>query len=149
MVTSAAKNCWHWSRPLGWPHSNRASTFELKRSQKRLAALQKLVSHKRRTRGSAKAADPNSKRTAKRQARIARLHQRITRQREHVQQYIARRLVDTAETVVFEKLNLTGLRRKGKGRRKRGLNRAQATAAPGRLIALTKEESTSQRADRW
>lgn len=113
-------------------------TSGLKRNAKRLATLQKLVSKDRHTRGTAKAADPKSKRTAKRRARIAKLHQRIARQREHTQQYIARRLVDTADTIAFEKLNLTGMRRKGKGRRKRGLNKAQSTAAPGALIALTK-----------
>lgn len=114
----------------------------LKVNAKRLATLQRMVDPKRKVaKGKAKAADPASKRTAKRRARIARLHQRIARQREHVQQYAARRLVDTADTTVFEKLNHQGMRRKGKGRRKRGLNRALSTAAPGRLIALTREKA--------
>jgi hypothetical protein len=72
------------------------STDHLKRNTRRHKTLQKLASPKRRTRGTAKAADPNSKRTAKRQARIARLHQRTARQREHTLQYTARRLIDTA-----------------------------------------------------
>jgi putative transposase len=113
----------------------------LKRNAKRMATLQKLVSKGRRTKGSAKSADPKSRRTEKRRERIARLHQRIARQREHAQQYAARRLVDTADVIVFEQLNHTGMRRKGKGRRKRGLNRALSTAAPGRLIALTREKA--------
>jgi len=117
-----------------------STTDHLKRNTKRLATLQKLVSN-RRVRGAAKHADPNSKRTAKRRARIAKLQATITRQRDEVLHYTARRLVDTAQTVAFEDLNHTAMRSKGKGRRKRGLNRSLSTAAPGRLIALTQEKA--------
>jgi putative transposase len=110
----------------------------LKRNAKRLATLQKLVSN-RRTK--AKHADPKSNRTAKRRKKIEKLHQRIARQREHVQQYAAKRLVDTADVVVFEQLNHTGMRKKGKGSKKKGLNRALSTAAPGNLIALTRQKA--------
>ena len=116
------------------------STSGLKRNAKRLATLQKLVS-KRRVRGTAKCADPTSKRTARRRQKIARLHQRIARQREHTLQYTARRLVDTADVTVFEDIQWQSLRRRGKGRRKRGLNRAMSTASPGRLVALTTEKA--------
>lgn len=116
------------------------STSGLKRNAKRLATLEKLVS-KRRVRGAAKAADPKSKRTARRRQKIARLHQRIARQREHTLQYTARRLVNTADVTVFEDIQWKSLRRRGKGRRKRGLNRAMSTASPGRLVALTKEKA--------
>ncbi|HEX6292951.1 MAG TPA: transposase [Herpetosiphonaceae bacterium] len=116
------------------------STSGLKRNAKRLATLQKLVS-KRRVRGTAKHADPNSKRTTRRRQKIARLHQRIARQREHTLQYTARRLVDTADVTVFEDISWKPLRRRGKGRRKRGLNRAMSTASPGRLVALTQEKA--------
>ncbi len=136
------------------------ATDHLKRNAKRLATLQKLVSNRRvqsiktgivqreerPLSGGAKHADPNSKRTMKRRTRIARLHQTITRQREHTMQYIAKRITDTAtETIVFEKLNLTGMRAKGKGRRKRGLNRSLSTAAPGRLMALVAEKASIAR----
>lgn len=120
------------------------STDGLKRNARRLATLQKMISP-RRVRGSAKAADPHSKRTARRRERVARLHQRIAQQREHTSQYIARRLADTADTTVFEAINWTALRRRGKtGRarqRKRGLNRAMSTASPGRVVALTAEKA--------
>lgn len=116
------------------------STSGLKQNAKRLATLQKLVSN-RRVRGTAKHADPTSNRTARRRKTIARLHQRIARQREHTLQYIARRLVDTAETTVFEDIAWHRLRRRSKGRRRRGLNRALGTASPGRLVALTTEKA--------
>jgi putative transposase len=61
-------------------------------------------------------------------------------------QYIAKRITDTAkETIAFEKLNLTGMRAKGKGRHKRGLNRSLSTAAPGRLMALVVEKASIAR----
>lgn len=112
----------------------------IKKNAQRLATLQKLVSD-RRVHKNAKHADPNSKRTAKRRAKIAKLHQKIARQREHNQQYIAKRLADSAQTVAFEELNHAGMRRKGKGKRKSGLNRALSTAAPGKLIALTEQKA--------
>jgi len=147
----------------------------LKRNMKLLAHLQKMASN-RRVHANAKHADPASKRTAKRKARIAKIHQRIQRQREHTQQYIAKRLVDSADVIVFEQLNHTAMRSSGKKKRskqaeyiepvlptkkkrvklgskaaarkrKRGLNRALSTAAPGRLIALTKEKSAKARRD--
>lgn len=117
-----------------------STTDHLKQNAKRLATLQKLVSN-RRVRGKAKHADPNSKRTAKRRARIAKLQATITRQRDEVLHYTARRLVDTAQTVAFEDLNHVAMRSKGKGRRKRGLNRSLSTAAPGRLITLAQEKA--------
>lgn len=94
-------------------------------------------------RGAAKHADPKSKRTARRRQKIARLHQRIARQREHTLQYTARRLVDTADTTVFEDIQWQSLRRRGKGRRRRGLNRALGTASPRRLVLLTAEKAAA------
>lgn len=111
----------------------------LKREQQRLKTLTRLVSKGRRTKGGAKSADPKSNRTKKRRATIARLSQRITRQRTHQQQYIAKRLVDTADAVAFEALNLQKMRAKG-GAHKKGLNRSMATAAPGKLISLCEEK---------
>lgn len=128
------------------------TTDNMKRSQKRLAILQRLVSPTRKVKGGAKAADPKSKRTAKRRKRIARLHQTIARQREHNQQYIARRLVDTANATAFEDVKWGNLRKRGKPRKagdnrrggrkaKKGLNRAMATASPARLVQLTEEKA--------
>lgn len=119
------------------------STSGLKQHTKRLATLQKLVSN-RRVRGTTKHADPTSKRTARRRKTIARLHQRIAQQREHTLQYIARRLVDTAATTVFEAIAWHRLRRRSKGQRRRGLNRALGTASPGRLVALTTEKAQAE-----
>lgn len=116
------------------------STDHQKRAAAHLAHLQKMVSN-RRVSPNAKHADLKSNRTAKRRARIAKLQARIARQRDHVLHYVARRLVDTADTVAFEDLNLQGMRAKGKGRRKSGLNRSMAAAAPGRLIALAQEKA--------
>jgi putative transposase len=114
----------------------------LKRSAQALAHLQKMVDPKRKTKTrKGKTADPESNRSKHRRIRIARLHQRIARQRRHNQEYIARRLVDTAQTVVFEEINWKALRTKGKGRCKRGLNRAMSTAAPGALVALTEDKA--------
>ena len=112
----------------------------LKKSAQKLQVLQKSVSN-RHVKGSAKHADPNSKRTAKRRVRIAKLHQKITRQRDHVQHYIARRLVDTSETIVFENLQHTAMRKRGKGSQKKGLNRALSTASHGKLIAKVQEKA--------
>ena len=112
----------------------------IKANAERLAHMQVMVSD-RRVHANAKCADPKSKRTAKRRAKIARLHQTIARQREHVQHHIALRLVETAQTVAFETLNHNGMRRKGKGKRKSGLNRALSTAAPGKLMALTEQKA--------
>lgn len=120
-------------------------TSHLKRNSRRLAQMQRRADPKRRVKGTAKAADPHSKRTARRRVKIVQLHSRITRQRLHAQHYIARRLVDTAEVTAFEQLNHQGMRRKGKGRRKSGLNRALSTAAPGKLIALTREKAEAAR----
>lgn len=108
----------------------------LKRSQKRLRTLQRLVDPKRKVTGGAKAADPKSKRSQRRRKRIARLHEKVARQREHEQGYVARRLVDTADTVAFEDINWKALRANG-GSRKRGLNRSMSTAAPAALVKLT------------
>jgi putative transposase len=116
-------------------------TSHLKRNARKLAHMQRMVDPKRKVKGSAKAADLTSKRSQKRRAKIERLHQRVARQREHTQQYIAKRLAETANTTRFEDLNLKGMRKRGKGRHKSGLNRAMSTAAPGQLIRLTQEKA--------
>lgn len=119
------------------------TTDNLKRSSKRLALLQKFVSN-RRVNEAAKHADPKSNRTKKRRVQIAKLHAKVARQREHTLQYTAKMLAESANVVAFEKLSLQGMRSKGKGRRKKGLNRSMSTAAPGRLISLTEEKAENR-----
>jgi putative transposase len=117
----------------------------LKAATKRLATYQRLVSN-RNVAENAKHADPLSKRTAKRRARIAKIHQRITRMRVYNQRYIAKRLSDIAETIVFEDLNHVGMRkktRKGLSNNKRGLNRSLSTASPARLVEFTQQKAVS------
>jgi predicted RNA-binding Zn-ribbon protein involved in translation (DUF1610 family) len=107
----------------------------------------------RRTRGTAKHADPESNRTKKRREQIARKHQKIARQREHELHYIANRIVDTADEIKFEDVNWANLRRQGTPREKgdnrrggrkasKGRNRSMSTASPGKL-----RETTQQKAD--
>jgi putative transposase len=124
----------------------------LKKEAAKLAHLNKMVS-KRRTRGTAKHADPESNRTKKRREQIARKHQKIARQREHELHYIANRIVDTADEIKFEDVNWANLRRQGTPREKgdnrrggrkasKGRNRSLSTASPGKL-----RETTQQKAD--
>jgi putative transposase len=123
----------------------------LKKSAQKLAHLQKMVSN-RRTQGTAKCADPTSARTKKRRQQIAKLHQRIARQREHQLHYVARRVVDTADEVKFEDVNWSNLRRQGtprehgdnrRGGRKanKGRNRSMSSASPGKLRELTEQKA--------
>jgi transposase len=124
----------------------------LKKEAAKLAHLNKMVSN-RRTRGTAKHADPKSNRTKKRREQIDRKHQKIARQREHDLHYIANRIVDTADEIKFENVNWANLRRQGtpreegdnrQGGRKanKGRNRSMSTASPGKL-----RETTQQKAD--
>jgi transposase len=125
----------------------------LKKSAQKLAHLQKMVSN-RRTRGTAKHADPDSNRTKKRRARIARKHQKIARQREHQLHYVSRRIVDTADEIKFEDVNWANLRRQGppreqgdnrRGGRKanKGRNRSMSTASPGKLREMTGHKASA------
>lgn len=115
-------------------------TDALKRSKQRLATLQKLVSPDRALSDSAKGASPTSRRTARRREKIAKLHRTIRRQRRAIQQYIARRLVEESDTIVFEDVQWGNLRAKG-GTRKKGLNRSMSTASLATVVALTREKA--------
>ena len=112
----------------------------LTQSLKRLATLQRLVSP-RRVRGNAKCADPQSKRTAKRRDRIAKLHARIARQREHSLQYIARRIVDTADVIAVEQLDLIKMAKRSNREKRHARNLAMRAAAPGQALALIREKA--------
>lgn len=124
----------------------------LKKEQDRLATLQKLASHNRKVHKNAKSADSKSKRTQKRREKIAKLQARIARQREHQQQYIAKRLVESANVTAFEDVSWGSLRKQGKPREigdnrpggrksKKGLNRSMASASPARLVQLANEKA--------
>lgn len=123
----------------------------LKKSAGKLAHWQKMVDD-RATRKGARHADPESNRTKKREKRIAKLHQRIARQRDHNLHYVARRIVDTADVIKFEDIDWSALRRQGTPREegdnrrggrkaKKGLNRSMSTASPGRLRETTEHKS--------
>jgi transposase len=128
-----------------------STSDNLKKEARKLAHLNKMVSN-RRTRGAAKPADPDSNRTKKRRAQIARKHQKIARQREHELHYIANRIVDTADEIKFEDVNWASLRRQGtpreegdnrRGGRKanKGRNRSMSTASPGKLREMTGQKA--------
>lgn len=115
---------------------------------RRLGVYQKLVSN-RKTRGSARAADPGSKRTQKRRARIAKLHGKVARQREHQQQYVAKRIVDTGNVIGVSDENYAKLK---KARReepyehrerkiKRLTNRSMTGTSPGKVRELILEKA--------
>ncbi len=134
-------------------------TDHLRCSEQRLARLQKQASPTRTVRGTAKAPDPTSKRSARRRVKIAQLHQRVARQRVHVQHYIAKRLTDSAGVVVVEDIRWSNLKRSPKKQAtplpgsprpkasragKRGLHKALTTAAPARLVALIEAKANAK-----
>lgn len=135
----------------------------MKQSAKKLAHYQRMADPKRlKTRQdaakrqgkehAAKPADPTSNRSKKRQQRIARLHQRVARQRQHNQYYVAHRLCDTADVIKFEDTDWSALRRKKSAEEReaadmtraheRHVNRSMASAAPGHLRETTIQKAT-------
>ena len=125
-------------------------------TEHRLQVLQRLVEPQRKVHPNAKAADPHSKRTARRRAQIARLRRRQTRQTEYVQQYAAKRVVQTAEAIAYEQHDWRAERRNArqrKGHLKRGtrkierqVHHAVAAASPGRFVELIKQKAEAGRA---
>lgn len=111
------------------------STDNLKINSQRLSILQKMVGRDRRVHENAKSANPDSNRTKKRMSRIAKVHKKVARQRDHNLNYIAKRIVDTSDTIAIEDIKWSALRRKG-GSRKRGLNRSMSTASPAKLVSM-------------
>ena len=73
-----------------------------------------------------------SNRWLRTQQRIARVHTRVANIRAHEIHETTTKLAQQHEVVVAEHLNVDGMRRRG-GARKRGLNRALADAALGRI----------------
>ena len=73
-----------------------------------------------------------SNRWLRTQKRIARVHTRVANIRAHEIHETTTKLAQQHEVVVAEHLNVDGMRRRG-GARKRGLNRALADAALGRI----------------
>lgn len=115
----------------------------MKRLEKRRQTLERLVSKKRKVRGSALPAQQSSNRTRKRRSQIARIHQTVTRHRDHQQHYIAKRIVESADMVGVEDIDFSKMKKakqkdgqhyKKNGRKlKRNLNRSLSSAAPGML----------------
>lgn len=122
----------------------------MKRLEKRRQTLERLVSKKRKVRGSALPAQQSSNRTRKRRSQIARIHQTVTRHRDHQQHYIAKRIVDSADMVGVEDIDFSKMKRakrkdgqryKRNGRKlKRNLNRSLSSAAPGMLRQKIQEK---------
>jgi len=95
----------------------------LKHSLVRLARAQRVVS--RRQKG--------SKNREKAKVRVAKLHRRVRRQREHVLHEISTAYAKSHGTVIVEKLNVKGMAAAG-GARKASLNRSILDAGWGRLV---------------
>lgn len=95
------------------------------RTLARLARAQRAVS--RRKKGSAN--------REKAQLRVARLHRKVRRQRDHVLHCISSAYAKSHGTVVVEKLNVAAMSSRG-GARKKGLNRSIASAGWSRLVEM-------------
>jgi len=101
--------------------------------------------------GAFKRTTPGSRRHAKALARVQKLHGRVTGRRETWQQHLAIRLVEHAQTVVVEDLNLRGMARKTKGYR---FSRSVADNGYGQFVELltrqaVKRGSSVMKADRF
>lgn len=102
-----------------------ANPRHLQRSHARLARAQRVVS--RRQKG--------SKNREKAKLRVARLHRKVRRQRDHVLHEISTAYAKSHGTVVVEKLNVKGMSAEG-GAHKTGLNRSILDAGWGRLVEM-------------
>lgn len=97
----------------------------LKRSLARLATAQRIVSRRKK----------GSKNQEKAKIRVAKLHRKVRRQREHALHEITSAYAKSHGTIVVEKLNVKGMSAAG-GARKNGLNRSIADAGWGRLVEM-------------
>ncbi len=97
----------------------------LKRSLVRLAKAQRVVSRRKK----------GSKNREKAKVRVAKLHRRVRRQRNHVLHEISAAYAKSHGTVIVEKLNVKGMSAEG-GAHKTGLNRSILDAGWGRLVEL-------------
>lgn len=102
-------------------------------SRKRLARAQRTVSRRKK----------GSKNREKAKARVARLHRKVSRQREHVVQNLSATYAKSHGTVIVEKLQISNMTRSARGtveepgaqvKAKAGLNRGILDAGWGRLM---------------
>lgn len=97
----------------------------LRRSQSRLARAQRTVSRRKK----------GSKNREKAKLRVAKLHRKVRRQRDHVLHEISTTYAKSHGTVVVEKLYVANMS-SGGGARKTGLNRSIMSAGWGRLVEM-------------
>lgn len=97
----------------------------LKRSQARIARAQRIVARRKK----------GSKNREKAKLRVAKLHRKVRRQRDHLLHQISTTYAKSHGTVVVEKLNIKGMSARG-GTRKKGLNRSIMSAGWGRLVEM-------------
>ena len=97
----------------------------LKHSLARLARAQRVVSRRKK----------GSKNREKAKIRVAKLHQRVGRQRDHVLHEISTAYAKSHGMVVVEKLNVKGMTAEG-GAHRTGLNRSILDAGWGRLVEM-------------
>jgi putative transposase len=95
----------------------------LKHSLVRLARVQRIVARRKK----------GSKNREKAKVRVAKLHRKVRRQRDHVLHEISTAYAKSHGMVVVEKLNVKGMSAKG-GACKAGLNRSILDAGWGRLV---------------
>jgi putative transposase len=110
-------------------------------AMKRLARAQRSISRKRK----------GSKNQQKARAKVARIHRKVRRQREHFLHTLSFRLAKNHGLIAIEKLSLTNMTRSAAGtveepgknvRAKSGLNRSILDAGLGRLAEMLKYKST-------
>ena len=97
----------------------------LKHSLARIAHAQRIVSRRKK----------GSKNREKIKVKVAKLHRRVRRQRDHVLHEISNAYAKSHGTVIVEKLNVKGMSAAG-GAYKMGLNRSILDAGWGRLVEL-------------
>lgn len=114
-----------------------AAPRHLEAATKRLARAQRTVSRRKK----------GSKNREKAKARVAVLHRKVRRQREHFLHELTTKIAKSHGIVVVEKLQIANMSRSaagtvekpGKGvRQKAGLNRAILTAGWGRMVTMLK-----------
>ena len=99
----------------------------LRESEKKLAKLQRRLSRKKK----------GSKNREKARVRVAACHRKIARQRMHYLHNVSRRLIDSADCIVFENLNIGGMLKN------HHLSKSIADASRGMLVQFTMSKAES------
>jgi putative transposase len=111
-----------------------------KRSQKALARAQRVVSRRRK----------GSRNRQKAKIRVARLHRKVRRQRDHVLHFESTHYAKNHGTVIVEKLQIANMTRSAKGtqeapgknvKQKAGLNRSILDGGWGRFVSFLRYKS--------